>query len=64
MQGASRRQGLSLAKRRNAAAALSRGNPKGRADSDASLCRNPLAVRAQRRGPLRWLRSESTSPQA
>jgi hypothetical protein len=44
MQGASRRQGPSLAKRRNAADTLSRGNPEGRADSGVSLCREPLAV--------------------
>jgi len=44
MQGAARRQGPSLAKRRNAADALSRGNPKGRVDSGALLCRKPLAV--------------------
>jgi hypothetical protein len=49
MQGASRRQGLSLAKRRNAAAlnkssALSRGNPQGRDDSARVLCRKSLAV--------------------
>ncbi|MFP5409456.1 MAG: ATP-dependent DNA helicase RecG [Gammaproteobacteria bacterium] len=44
MQGASHRQGPSLAKRRNAADALSRSNPKGRAHSSASLCREPLAV--------------------
>ena len=44
MQGAARRQGPSLAKRRNTADALSRGNPKGRADSCACLCRKPLAV--------------------
>jgi len=64
MQGASRRQGLSLGKRRNAADALSRGNPQGRADSGASLCRSPLAVPAQRRVPLRGLHPESASPQA
>jgi len=38
-----------LAKRRNDADALSRGNPEGRVDSGASLCRSPLAVLAQRR---------------
>ena len=37
-------KGHPLAKRRNAADALSRSNPKGRADSGASLCREPLAV--------------------
>jgi len=44
MQGASRWQGPSLAKRRNAADALSRGNPKGRVDSGRALCRESLAV--------------------
>src|ERR1700690_530732 len=44
MQGAARRQGPSLAKRRNAADALSRSTPSGRADSGTSLCREPLAV--------------------
>jgi len=63
MQGAMRRQGLSLAKRRNDADALSRGNPEGRIDSGASLCRRPLAVLAQRRVPLRGLHPESTTPQ-
>jgi hypothetical protein len=64
MQGVARRQGPSLAKRRNAADALSRGNPEGRADSGASLCREPLAVTALRRASLRGLHPESTSPQA
>ncbi len=63
MQGVSRRQGSFLAKRHNAAGALSRNNPEGRVDSGASLCRNPLAVLAQRRVPLRGLHPESTSPQ-
>jgi len=63
MQGAMRRQGTSLAKRRNDADALSRGNPEGRGDSGASLFRSPLAVLAQRRVPLRGLHPESTTPQ-
>jgi hypothetical protein len=57
-------KGHSLAKRRNAADALSRGNPEGRTDSGASLCRSPLAVPAQRRSLLRALHPESVSPQA
>jgi hypothetical protein len=44
MQGAVRRQGRSLAKRRNAADTPYRGNPEGRAHSGASLCRVPLAM--------------------
>jgi hypothetical protein len=63
MQGASRRQGPSLAKGRNAADALSRSNPEGRIDSGASLCRSPLDVLAQRRVLLRVLHPESASPQ-
>jgi hypothetical protein len=64
MQGVSRRQGTSLAKRHNAADALSRNNPEGRVDSGASLCRDPFAVPAQRRVSLRGLHPESASPQA
>jgi len=56
-------KGRSLAKRRNAADALSRSNPEGRAHSGASLCRSPLAVPAQRHGLLRGLHPESASPQ-
>ena len=44
MQGASRSQGPSLAKRCNTADALSRSNPQGRADSGAYFYRKPLAV--------------------
>jgi hypothetical protein len=64
MQGAGAGKGRFLAKRRNAADALSRSNPKGRADSGASLCRVPLAVPALRRVPLRGLHPESASSQA
>jgi nitrite reductase/ring-hydroxylating ferredoxin subunit len=56
-------KGYSLAKRRNDADALSRGNPEGRVDSGAPLWRRPLAVLAQRRVPLRGLHPESTTPQ-
>jgi len=64
MQDATRWEGSSLAKRRNAADVLSRANPEGRVDSGASLCRSPLAVLAQRRTLLRGLHPESASPQA
>jgi hypothetical protein len=48
---------------RLAADVLSRGNPEGRADSSASLCRTSLAVLAQRHDLLRGLHPELASPQ-
>jgi hypothetical protein len=57
MQGAVRRQGPSLAKRRNAADTLYRDNPEGRADSGASLCRAPLAVNDTATRPASWAAS-------
>jgi hypothetical protein len=63
MQGASRWEGPSLAKRRNAADVLSRANPEGRVDSGASLCRVPLAVNDTAARPASRLHPESASPQ-